>query len=82
MTAKIIPDPFVAEFYARNPTATKPWVKAENSSHIWTARLPADLAVGAHRVLVEATTGSLQRLPVFWVDIRIAPAKICRIVDP
>ena len=33
----------------------KPWVKAEVSSHIWSARLPTDLAVGAHRVIVEAT---------------------------
>jgi 3',5'-cyclic AMP phosphodiesterase CpdA len=49
-------DPFVEELFARHPLATKPWVKAEVSSHIWTARLPADLAAGAHRVVVEATT--------------------------
>jgi hypothetical protein len=49
-------DPFVAELFGRHPAQTKPWVKAEISSHIWTARLPADLAAGAHRVVVEATT--------------------------
>ena len=49
-------DPFVEELYARNRAVTKPWVKAEVSSHIWTARLPADLAVGAHRLIVEAAT--------------------------
>ena len=48
-------DPFVGELFARNPAQTKPWVKAEISSHIWTARLPADLEAGAHRVIVEAT---------------------------
>jgi hypothetical protein len=45
-------DPFVQEVFARNETSKKPWVKAEPSSHIWTARLPADLAAGAHRLEV------------------------------
>jgi hypothetical protein len=48
-------DPFVEELFARHPFVTKPWVKAEMSSHIWTARLPSDLSVGAHCVVVEAT---------------------------
>ena len=56
MQRKIMPDPFVAEVFARNDAVKKPWVKAEVSSHIWTARLPADLGTGAHRVVVEATT--------------------------
>jgi hypothetical protein len=56
MARQTAPDPFVAELYARNAAVTKPWVKAEVSSHIWTARLPSDLAPGAHRVIVEATT--------------------------
>ena len=38
------PDPFVQEVFARNEATKKPWVNAENSSHIWTARLPGDLA--------------------------------------
>ncbi|MDP4021236.1 calcineurin-like phosphoesterase family protein [Methylobacterium sp. NEAU 140] len=49
------PDPFVTELYARYPDAKKSWVKALPSSHIWTARLPADLAPGAHRVIVEGS---------------------------
>ena len=56
MQRKTAPDPFVEELYARNRAVTKPWVKAEISSHIWTGRLPANLAVGAHRVVVEAKT--------------------------
>ena len=56
MKPKVMPDPFVAEVYARNEPVKKPWIKAELSSHIWTARLPHDLEVGAHRVVVEATT--------------------------
>jgi 3',5'-cyclic AMP phosphodiesterase CpdA len=56
MQRKTGPDPFVEELFARNRAVTKPWVKAEISSHIWTARLPADLAIGAHRVVVEAKT--------------------------
>ncbi|MGH7783433.1 MAG: hypothetical protein ACREO5_06300 [Candidatus Binatia bacterium] len=42
------PDPFVVEVFGRNPETIKPWVKAEPSSHIWTARLPASLKPGAH----------------------------------
>jgi hypothetical protein len=56
MTATRMPDPFVEDVFARNEATKKPWIKAEVSSHIWTARLPLDLAVGAHRVVVEAVT--------------------------
>lgn len=48
------PDPFVEEVFARNEATKKAWVKAEPCSHLWTLRLPADLAPGAHRVEVEA----------------------------
>jgi len=44
------PDPFVQEVFARNRETVKPWVKAEPSSHIWTARLPATLEAGAHAI--------------------------------
>jgi hypothetical protein len=47
------PDPFVAELFARYPESKKPWVSATASTHIWTARLPADLPPGAHRITVE-----------------------------
>ena len=56
MTRHAAPDPFVEAVFARNEATKKWWVKAETSSHVWTARLPADLAVGAHRVVVEAVT--------------------------
>ena len=46
-------DPFVTELYERYPETKKSWVKAMPSTHIWTARLPDDLAPGAHRVTVE-----------------------------
>ena len=49
-----MPDPFVEDLYARNEATKKPWIKAEISSHMWTAKLPHDLGAGAHRVLVEA----------------------------
>jgi hypothetical protein len=48
------PDPFVEEVFARNEATKKAWVNADKSSHIWSARLPADLAPGAYRVVVEA----------------------------
>ena len=41
-------DPFVEEVFARNEATKKPWVKAEPSSHIWSARLPSDLEAGTH----------------------------------
>jgi hypothetical protein len=48
------PDPFVQEVFARNEATKKAWVKAEDCSHIWTARLPGDLAPGTYPVVVEA----------------------------
>lgn len=48
-------DPFVAELFARYPETKKSWVQATPSTHIWTARLPDDLAPGAHRVAVAGT---------------------------
>ena len=56
MVRKTMPDPFVEEVFARNEATKKPWIKAEPSSHMWTARLPADLPPGTHRVVVEAVT--------------------------
>ena len=43
MTRRTRPDPFVQEVFARNEATKKAWVKAEDSSHIWIARLPAIL---------------------------------------
>ncbi len=54
MTRCARPDPFVEEVFARNEATKKSWVKAEVSSHVWTARLPGDLEPGAYRVIVEA----------------------------
>lgn len=47
-------DPFVEEVYGRNPRTIKAWVKAEPSSHIWTARLPETLCAGTHLIEVIA----------------------------
>lgn len=46
------PDPLVQELFARNEATKKPWVKAEISSHIWTAQLPHDLKPGTHALAV------------------------------
>jgi C terminal of Calcineurin-like phosphoesterase/N terminal of Calcineurin-like phosphoesterase len=62
MTRSSRPDPFVQEVFARNEATKKAWVSADNSSHIWTARLPGDLAPGTHRVVVEASGEYGQRL--------------------
>lgn len=45
-------DPFVREVFARNRSSKKPWVKAEPSSHLWAARLPADIEAGVHCIRV------------------------------
>jgi len=55
MTRTRRPDPFVSELFARYPETKKSWVQAIPASHIWTARLPDDLAPGAHRITVEGT---------------------------
>jgi hypothetical protein len=49
---------FPADFPVRREfgreATKKAWVKADVSSHVWTARLPGDLGPGAYRVAVEA----------------------------
>jgi hypothetical protein len=52
MTRETRPDPFVQEVFARNEATKKPWVKADPCSHIWVARLPADLDAGTHCIAV------------------------------
>lgn len=47
------PDPLAARLYGPSPIK-KSWAKARSSTHIWQARLPADLAPGAHRIAVTA----------------------------
>jgi len=47
-------DPFVCEFYARQPGMQKGWVRPVVSSHVWRAPLPAHLSAGAHRLRVVA----------------------------
>ncbi len=54
MERVVRPDPFVEEVFARNEATKKPWVKAEPSSHIWSARLPGDLEAGTHCIAVRA----------------------------
>jgi hypothetical protein len=48
MERVVRPDPFVEEVFARNEATKKPWVKAEPSSHIWSAQLLSDLEAGTH----------------------------------
>jgi hypothetical protein len=45
-------DPFVEEVFARNQATKKPWAEVELCSHIWVARLPADLEAGTHCIMV------------------------------
>lgn len=56
MIRKRRPDPFVEEVFDRNDAVKKPWIKAEPSSHVWVARLPATLPAGTHRLTVTAVT--------------------------
>lgn len=53
MTHDKRPDPLANELFARNEMTKKPWVKAEISSHIWSARLPASLQPGTHTLTVK-----------------------------
>jgi C terminal of Calcineurin-like phosphoesterase/Calcineurin-like phosphoesterase len=54
MQRQAICDPFVAQLFARSAATQKPWVHAVPSSHVWTACLPCDLKIGAHRIEVRA----------------------------
>jgi hypothetical protein len=55
MQRREMPDPLVAELFARQPQLQKPWVKPVAASHIWTAPLPPDLPPGVHRLTIRAT---------------------------
>ncbi|HEY6257740.1 MAG TPA: calcineurin-like phosphoesterase family protein [Xanthobacteraceae bacterium] len=55
MEAQRRQDPFVKEVFARNQATKKSWVKAELCSHLWVARLPADLEAGTHCIRVRVT---------------------------
>ena len=48
------PDPFVKGVFARHQDSKKSWVAAEPCTHLFVARLPADLEPGTHRIMVEA----------------------------
>jgi hypothetical protein len=54
LTRTLRVDPFIDELFARNRDVVKSWVSAEESTHVWTGRLPADLAPGAHTLSVTA----------------------------
>lgn len=47
-------DPFVDTVYRRNVAAIKPWVKAEVSTHVWSAPLPVDMRPGVYRASISA----------------------------
>jgi hypothetical protein len=48
-------DPFIQELTQRHPDTIKPWVEPVVSTHLWAARLPANLAPGTWTVDVRAT---------------------------
>ena len=52
MTRESRPDPYIEELYGRNAASMKPWVSPLPSSHLWTARLPRDIPVGATTIAV------------------------------
>jgi hypothetical protein len=54
MRHEIRTDPFIQEVFARNQATKKPWAEVATCSHIWTARLPADLEAGTHCIMVRA----------------------------
>ena len=45
-------DPLTEDLFRKAGASKKPWVRAEPSSHMWQATLPADLAPGLHRLNV------------------------------
>jgi hypothetical protein len=55
MRRTAMPDPYIAQLFARSASMQKPWVRAVPSSHVWKAPLPADLEPGAHRVTLRAS---------------------------
>lgn len=54
LTRVVRPDPYIHVLFAKERQLIKPWVQVEPSSHLWAAPLPADLAVGAHTLYINA----------------------------
>ena len=52
MARTVRADPLTEDLFRKAGASKKPWVRAEPSSHIWQATLPADLAPGLHRLNV------------------------------
>ena len=56
-------DPLTGELFSKAGASKKPWVRAEPSTHIWQAMLPADLLPGLHclNVTIKNEYGSLHQ---------------------
>ena len=65
-------DPLTEDLFRKAGATKKPWVRAEPSSHIWQATLPADLASGLHRlnVTVKNEYGALHQGALIFEVLR------------
>jgi len=54
MTRVFRADPYMVEFFTRNPDTKKSWLNASPSSHLWSADLPDDLGPGTYTLSVKA----------------------------
>ena len=47
-------DPFAIQLFTENSQCYKEWMSVGISNHMWTGKLPSDLAVGMHKIIVNA----------------------------
>jgi hypothetical protein len=54
MNHQIMTDPLVVEFFNAYKDIDE-WVKAQECSHIWTAKMPFDIQEGSHLIKISTT---------------------------
>ena len=47
-------DPFAEKLFIENSDTYKDWMSVGLSNHIWIGKLPLDLAVGMHKIIIYA----------------------------
>ena len=71
MNRTVMRDPFMVKHMAEYGDTYYEWERPAESIHIWTSKLPADLASGAHKIIVSATDqygNEYEEISIFEVE--------------
>ena len=71
MNRTVMRDPFMVKHMAEYGDTYYEWERPAESIHIWTSKLPADLASGTHKIIVSATDqygNEYEEISIFEVE--------------